>query len=584
MISKRIQPNRNGKISYTNKKSTANVVNYIANKAIEKMTNYVDKTTKTWYINLPQDKELAIVQMQSTQARNDTNSSKIYHYVVSLNHGEQPSDNIMLDIEKTISENLGFKEYQRVLAIHNDTNNYHMHIVINTIHPTKFINHNSPSNDYYIRDKKMRELEQKYNLSVDNGIENRNTQELKNYKAIDFESHTGLESFTTYLKKEIKETALNIQNWQELHNKAKKIGVIVKLKANGLVFKSINSKITVKASSVDRKLSKLNLEKKLGSFIEYQTAQGTKNGINAQQRTQDEKDIQNHIQRQKNAIQGTIEHGKIYTPKPLHKNNDELWKKYLEKKKNHTLAIQDKKEVLNKLFEVQSSIIKDIWINKDLAYTEKKHLQHQLNIINIKNKYNVYSQNLDSKIKLIYDKARDKFIQLEVLKYENLKQIQNKFLAREEKIKLAQQANQIYINALTQLKSEIKKEIMHNKHNPLSWVDFLRQQAKTNSKAIEILQSIELKQPKEKANQPYIAGVKIDNILIENAKISKNGTIVYKTNDGGIFTDEKNKITIVKDSKEAQEQSYKLAQQQFKHTMSIRGNLEYWNKQQSLER
>jgi hypothetical protein len=229
-------------------------------------------------------------------------------------------------------------------------------------------------------------------------------------------------------------------------------------------------------------------------------------------------------------------------------------------------------------------MVKEIWQNNGLAFNEKKHLQHQVNIISIKNKYNIYAQNLDNKTKLLYEKVQDKFIQLEILKYNQLKDIQSKFLPKQDKIKLAQQANQIYINAVTQLKSDIKKEIMHNKHNSLSWVDFLRREAKTNPKAIEILQSIQRKQHKEKANQPYIAGIKIDNILMENAKISKNGTIVYKTKDGGLFIDEKDKITILKDSQQAQEQSYNLAQQQFKHTMSIRGNLEHWNKQKGLER
>lgn len=56
------------------------------------------------------------------------------------------------------------------------------------------------------------------------------------------------------LKKEIKEKALNADTWQELHKQAWKFGTVVKLQGNGLVFKSTNSKITVKASDVDRKL------------------------------------------------------------------------------------------------------------------------------------------------------------------------------------------------------------------------------------------------------------------------------------------------------------------------------------------
>jgi len=166
MISKRIQPEQNSKILYTDKKSTANLIKYIENIETGK------KTHKRWYINLPKDKDLAIVKMQNTQAMNtSTSQSKMYHYIVSFENSEKPNDQVMLDIEINLSQALGYQEYQRVISIHDNIEHYHMHVVINTIHPTKFINNNSPSNDYYIRDKKMRELEKKHSLSVNNGIE-----------------------------------------------------------------------------------------------------------------------------------------------------------------------------------------------------------------------------------------------------------------------------------------------------------------------------------------------------------------------------------------------------------------------------
>ncbi|MFM2345156.1 MAG: hypothetical protein RLZZ210_1769 [Pseudomonadota bacterium] len=576
MISKRIQG------EYKNKYGTKNAVEYIADKAIENMTNYAaNKTEKAWYINLPQDKELAIAKMQNTQAMNTTTtSSKIYHYTVSFPDGEKPNDKIMLDIEKNISEALGYKDYQRVIAIHDDTGHYHMHIVVNTIHPTKYINRNSPSNDYYIRNDVMRVLEKKHNLTVDNGIEQKSQrQENKNHKAIDFEAHTGLESFTTYLKKEIKENALNANNWQELHKLAKKVGVIAKLQGNGLVFKSINSKVTVKASTVDRKLSKSNLEQKLGIFTEFQQTKNTKTSLEAQNYKKVDQGIQTYNINQNNAIKSIIEQEKNYTPKPIHKNADNLWQRYLEDKKSTFEARKNKKATLNKVFDLQNTVIKEIWGNRDLAYSEKQQLHHQLNIITIKNKYNLYAQNLDNDAKQIYEKAQDKFIKLEILKYDNLQNIQNKFLPRQEKQELVNKVNEIYIKAILDLRNEIKKEYMQNKHNSLSWVDFLRKEVKSNNpQALKVLRSIERKE--QQNSKPCIIGVKINSIILANAKIGKNGTISYETKDGGLFIDAQNKITVVKDSPQAQEQAYSLAKQQFQHTMKVKGNLEHWNKQQ----
>jgi hypothetical protein len=44
----------------------------------------------------------------------------------------------MEDIEDTICAAIGFGEHQRVSAVHQNTDNWHLHVAINKVHPRTF--------------------------------------------------------------------------------------------------------------------------------------------------------------------------------------------------------------------------------------------------------------------------------------------------------------------------------------------------------------------------------------------------------------------------------------------------------------
>ena len=50
-------------------------------------------------------------------------------------------------IEERFCNALGYAEHQRISVIHHDTDNVHIHVAINKIHPTTFALHN-PGCDY----------------------------------------------------------------------------------------------------------------------------------------------------------------------------------------------------------------------------------------------------------------------------------------------------------------------------------------------------------------------------------------------------------------------------------------------------
>ncbi|WP_068317848.1 TraI/MobA(P) family conjugative relaxase [Polycladidibacter hongkongensis] len=212
------------------------------------------------------DLELAIAEVEVTQSMNTrSKADKNYHVVVSF-RDEKPSSEALRDIEKEFSKALGYENHQRVAATHINTDNFHMHIVYSKVCPQTYRNVQKRY-DYLILDKVCKQMELKHGLKIDNGI---GEAERRMQKERDKEHNTWEESFTSYLKghrealMKMKEKA---QTWEQFHSSLDALGVGVKRRANGLVFYNLDGPETVKATGIDRGLSKAKLEEKFGVFM-----------------------------------------------------------------------------------------------------------------------------------------------------------------------------------------------------------------------------------------------------------------------------------------------------------------------------
>lgn len=221
------------------------------------------------------DYDLAIIEAQAVQSMNTrSRKEKTYHLLVSF----RPEDEARLTPEafKTIEERfataLGFVEHQRHCGIHKNTNNIHMHISYNMVHPERLTRH-EPFRDYTARDKLCRELEREYGLAVDNGREQRRENALS-HKAAIIEAQTRQESFESYAKRhkgKILEALEGATHWQDLHEALKAHGLGIKPHGNGLVVTDLHGQHTAKASTVDRSLSAKRLQERFGDFRPYRS-------------------------------------------------------------------------------------------------------------------------------------------------------------------------------------------------------------------------------------------------------------------------------------------------------------------------
>ena len=96
------------------------------------------------------DTAWAVREITATQGLNARAiSNRTYHLLVSLRAGENPDAQTLRLTEERFCKALGFAEHQRVSVVHHDTDNVHIHVAINKIHPTTFTIHN-PGCDYKI--------------------------------------------------------------------------------------------------------------------------------------------------------------------------------------------------------------------------------------------------------------------------------------------------------------------------------------------------------------------------------------------------------------------------------------------------
>jgi len=254
--------------------------------SIKRLVEYItDKQNKEHRIvnvritNCADDKDIktAITHMQDVQILNRTRCLKhakgetTYHLILSFKDEYIPIE-VLDALEDRVCEALGYEEHQRVSAVHTDTDNLHIHIAINKIHP-KTHNIHDPLRDYQILARTCIELEQEYGLKPDNHIAKNSVNHafVKN-----IEAKTGLKSLLTYIEQNCLDELKNATNWQELHQILAKNALEIKARGGGLVIVAKNQDgnyikgAHIKASTVGRWASKTKLEAKLGIFEAYQ--------------------------------------------------------------------------------------------------------------------------------------------------------------------------------------------------------------------------------------------------------------------------------------------------------------------------
>ncbi len=251
------------------------------NDNYKRLANYIadashkgEKCLLSWCAETYDEEDYAtsINEVISVQAMNKrTAKEKTYHLIVSFRMEDEGKLTVeqYKEIEKEFAKALGFEEHQRHCGVHTNTENLHLHIAYNMIHPK---NHKriEPYRDFYKLEKVCREMEQKYNLSVDNGINQQDTAHKLSQNSAAKEARTGEESYERYVIEKhdtIMKQIAKAQHWEDVHKVFALYGLEVKQRANGLSIKNKKGRQSMKASTFDRELSYKKMLERFGKFM-----------------------------------------------------------------------------------------------------------------------------------------------------------------------------------------------------------------------------------------------------------------------------------------------------------------------------
>lgn len=223
-----------------------------------------------------QDIDLNLMEIQNTTSLNAVaKSDKVLHLVVSFHENEHPTKEQLQYIEKELIKAISMEEHQRLTVSHNNTNNFHMHIAINRIHPEskKII-------DPYQSKKKLSEkafeIEEKFGFNRDQNQLLSNNNENKKTKASDQEVHTGIKNFSSWIKDEVLENLQNViknnkATFEDFQKVLAEANLELKPRGNGIVIAHKSRKLFIKSSAIHRNLSKAQLEKRFGKPLNFKT-------------------------------------------------------------------------------------------------------------------------------------------------------------------------------------------------------------------------------------------------------------------------------------------------------------------------
>lgn len=228
-----------------------------------------EKVRDVWATNCADATDIEFVEIEIAATQDLNTRSKIdktYHLVISLAPGEDLSNEQFREVERLFCEAIGLSEHQRVCAIHSDTSSIHMHLAISKIHLLK-LTAIEPYYDKYKLQDSCRELEKRFGLVP--GI-----SEEKNKSRHQKDAFQKLQSFDSYVKDKIQSNVEYLmdqcKSWQEFQAELGRFNLEIRERGAGLVISDREKPLFIKASSIDKSFSKLNLEKIFGNFEKSQ--------------------------------------------------------------------------------------------------------------------------------------------------------------------------------------------------------------------------------------------------------------------------------------------------------------------------
>ena len=221
--------------------------------------------------------ESAALEMDAIAMNNKRCKDPVFHAILSWREMEIPTNAQVDEAVKIALSELDLQDCQAFWIVHNDTENRHVHIVVNRIHPQTY-RAVQPANNWTHKaiqraSRKIEivqgwEIEQNgvYRVTADGELvqkEKDSTPKLSK-SALDMEAHTATQSAQRIGQEIAAPIIRSAKSWKELHEELAKEGITLEKKGSGAIL--IIGDTVIKASMAGRDISLSKLIERLGAF------------------------------------------------------------------------------------------------------------------------------------------------------------------------------------------------------------------------------------------------------------------------------------------------------------------------------
>jgi hypothetical protein len=274
--------------------------------------------------------DTATAEMEAIAFQNKRCGNPVMHLLLIWREDEAPERGQVLQAVQIILDEMNLSQCQAVYALHQNTDNMHLHICVNRVDPDtlKAIN---PAHGWTRKgmERAARRIEYAQGWQVENNAWSEIDENgIPVQRAVvpdavipqpvkDKENLTGEQSAVRKAQEALKGAVKGLKSWREFHELARSNGMEYERKGSGAIIRV--GEIVIKASAASRNLGMSRLEKLFG---EYEPAVA---------------DLGGNVERA----------AQISTPKPLDRKNDnDFWKAYISERNGY---LKNKKEARRKI-------------------------------------------------------------------------------------------------------------------------------------------------------------------------------------------------------------------------------------------
>lgn len=263
--------------------SFASLGQYITGEKVDRDTGEVLRDAHAMHVETNcLSVRTAAAEMRAVAEMNGRVNDPVYHTIISWREGERPTNKDMVDAANRAMAAVGMSGHQYVFAVHRETDNHHVHIMVNRVNPETYKSV-YPDRDFFKLDQCMRETELAQGWQHDEGpyqvVDGQVVKALREQPAEprlpttvrDMEAATKCESLLTYAQQvapEVVNTLAAGGSWQSLHAALRRHGLEIREAGQGFKIFDIADLSTtpIKASDMSAALGGGKLKKQLGAF------------------------------------------------------------------------------------------------------------------------------------------------------------------------------------------------------------------------------------------------------------------------------------------------------------------------------